>query len=140
MQKRRYAGLCFNCDVKFTHGHRCAKPQLFLLDSGTRDGDDEDEDEPKIFLHAIFGWSNAQTMRVLVKIKFTEMIVLINSFFTHNFINGKLAESFKLPAMQIKPNKVKVANGDTSSAMENSRICLSWFKVFPLPLHYILCL
>ncbi|KAJ8759322.1 hypothetical protein K2173_006842 [Erythroxylum novogranatense] len=98
MQKRRSAGLCFNCDGKFTPGHRCAKPQLLLLDGGTGDRDDEDEDEPEISLHAISGWSNAQTMRVLVKIGSTEMIVLIDSGSTHNFINGKLTQSFKLPA------------------------------------------
>ncbi|KAJ8765745.1 hypothetical protein K2173_014867 [Erythroxylum novogranatense] len=109
MQKRRSAGLCFNCDAKFTPGHRCPKPQLLLLDGGAEDGDEEDE--PEISLHALTGWSNAQTMRVLVKIGSTEMIVLIDSGSTHNFINGKLAESLKFPATQIQPNKVKVANG-----------------------------
>ncbi|XP_021595172.1 uncharacterized protein LOC110602054 [Manihot esculenta] len=108
MQKRRAAGLCFNCDAKFTPGHRCAKPQLLLLDGGT---EDEDEDEPEISLHALTGWSNSQTMRVLVKIGSTEMIVLIDSGSTHNFINGKMAKSLRLPATAVKPNKVKVANG-----------------------------
>ncbi|RVW32935.1 hypothetical protein CK203_112638 [Vitis vinifera] len=31
MQKRRAQGLCFNCDEKFTSGHRCKGPQLLLL-------------------------------------------------------------------------------------------------------------
>ncbi|XP_043817377.1 uncharacterized protein LOC110625649 [Manihot esculenta] len=108
MQKRRAAGLCFNCDAKFTPGHRCAKPQLLLLDGGT---EDEGEDEPEISLHALIGWSNSQTMRVLIKIGSTEMIVLIDSSSTHNFINGKMAESLRLPATAVKPKKVKVANG-----------------------------
>ena len=30
MQKRRIQGLCFNCDEKFTPGHRCKGPQLLL--------------------------------------------------------------------------------------------------------------
>ncbi|KAG8658352.1 hypothetical protein MANES_03G138751v8 [Manihot esculenta] len=107
MQKRRAAGLCFNCDAKFTPRHRCAKPQLLLLDGGT---EDEDEDEPEISLHALTGWSNSQTMRVLVKIGSTEMIVLIDSGSTHNFINGKMAESLRLLATAVMPNKVKVAN------------------------------
>ena len=27
MQKRRAQGLCFNCDERFTSGHRCRQPQ-----------------------------------------------------------------------------------------------------------------
>lgn len=29
MQQRRRKGLCFNCDEKFTLGHKCKKQQLF---------------------------------------------------------------------------------------------------------------
>lgn len=111
MQKRRSAGLCFNCDAKFTPGHRCAKPQLLLLDGGTEDDDDEGEDELEISLHALNGWSTAQTMRVRITMGSTVMIALIDSGSTHNFINEKLAESLKLPATQIKCSRVKVANG-----------------------------
>ena len=32
MQKRRTQGLCFNCDEKFTSGHKCKGPQLLVLD------------------------------------------------------------------------------------------------------------
>lgn len=91
MQKRRSAGLCFNCDAKFTPGHRCAKPQLLLLDGGTEDDDDEGEDELEISLHALNGWSTAQTMRVRITMGSTVMIALIDSGSTHNFINEKLA-------------------------------------------------
>ena len=32
MQKRHIHGICFNCDEKFTPGHRCKGPQLLLLE------------------------------------------------------------------------------------------------------------
>lgn len=32
MQKRRAQGLCFNCDAKFSVGHKCQGPQLLLLE------------------------------------------------------------------------------------------------------------
>ena len=35
MQKRRAQGLCFNCDEKFTAGHKCRGPQLLLLEGHT---------------------------------------------------------------------------------------------------------
>lgn len=34
MQRRRVQGLCFNCDEKFTPGHKCRGPQFLLLEGG----------------------------------------------------------------------------------------------------------
>ena len=44
MQKRRTQGLCFNCDEKFTPGHRCRGPQLLLLE-GSSNTDSLDDEE-----------------------------------------------------------------------------------------------
>jgi hypothetical protein len=38
MQKRRVQGLCFNCNERFTPGHRCAVPHVFIMED---DLDDE---------------------------------------------------------------------------------------------------
>ena len=32
MWERREKGLCYNCDEKFTRGHRCVEQKLYLLD------------------------------------------------------------------------------------------------------------
>ena len=32
MQERWEKGLCYNCDEKFTQGHRCVEQKLYLLD------------------------------------------------------------------------------------------------------------
>ena len=36
-QKRQTQGLCFNCDEKFTSGHKCKGSQLLVLDGGQED-------------------------------------------------------------------------------------------------------
>jgi hypothetical protein len=62
MQQRREKGLCFNCNKRYTLGHRCSVPQLFIIEVETEDNDspegeaipDEDDDSrnPTISLHA----------------------------------------------------------------------------------------
>ena len=37
MQKRRTQALCFNCEEKFTPGHKCKHPQLLVLYGGQED-------------------------------------------------------------------------------------------------------
>ncbi|TXG48185.1 hypothetical protein EZV62_027479 [Acer yangbiense] len=69
MQKRRAQGLCFNCDEKFTPGHKCKGPQLLLLEGSSEYSDDEEtegsmESQPEISLHALIGWTAYKTMRV----------------------------------------------------------------------------
>jgi hypothetical protein len=62
-------GFCFKCNNKFGPGHRCKK--LFMIEAYLRedvDGDGiaqeaEEEDTPKISLHAITGKDPTKTMK-----------------------------------------------------------------------------
>ncbi|KAH9657212.1 hypothetical protein KPL70_022965 [Citrus sinensis] len=36
MQRRRAQGLCFNCNERFTAGHKCSKAQLLIFDSESK--------------------------------------------------------------------------------------------------------
>ena len=74
--------------------------------------------EPEISLHALTGWSIARTMRVSAKVGPHELIVLIDSGLTHNFINERIAELLQLPMVPIEPFNVKVANGDPLKCQE----------------------
>lgn len=121
MQSRRAQGLCFNCDEKFTPGHKCRGPQLLLLEGDFNASDVAEEKEEglanfqeklEISLHARTGWSTARTMRVTAKVGPYKLIVLIDSGSTHNFINENVARLLQLPAVPTEPFNVKVANGD----------------------------
>ncbi|KAL4278328.1 hypothetical protein GQ457_03G010840 [Hibiscus cannabinus] len=117
MQKRRAQGLCFNCDEKFTTGHRCRGSQLLILEGiddsyGEEVIDDTLELQPEISLHALSGWSSHKTMRVLAKIGTHAIVVLIDSGSTHNFISKKMATMLQLPVIPTKSFNVKVANGE----------------------------
>jgi len=116
MQKRRAQGLCFNCEEKFTPGHRCNGPQLLLLEGCCEypEGDDIESSldfQPEISLHALSGWTAYKTMRVMAKIGPYEMVVLIDSGSTHNFISEKVANMLQLPVVPTESFNVRVVNG-----------------------------
>ncbi|KAL1157177.1 hypothetical protein V6Z11_A08G138900 [Gossypium hirsutum] len=45
-QHRRELNLCFYCDEKYVRGHKCNKPQLFLLDDTYPSDDDKQSPQP----------------------------------------------------------------------------------------------
>lgn len=64
MQKRRSQGLCFNCNEKFSAGHKCIKAQLLILEAGDNEEstetmqheyETEEHDKPKITFYALAG-------------------------------------------------------------------------------------
>ena len=123
-------GFCFNCDEKFTVGHKCRGPQLLLLEALVEtssficeevtyehhvDSELETKPEPKISLHALTGWSSPKTMRVAAKIGSLEVVALIDNGSTHNFISDHVARLLRLSVVPTNPFKVQVANGEKLS-------------------------
>jgi hypothetical protein len=53
MEDRRNRGLCYSCDAKWTHGHVCAVPKLFLIDVVQKEEEvdntqaDQTEEDPR---------------------------------------------------------------------------------------------
>jgi hypothetical protein len=107
LKDRRDRGLCFNCDDKFSPGHRCKK--LFLIEgvyeeeaghsSPAGEGEVEEEEEfeiPEISLQAISGVPTPKTMRISGTIQGARVILLADSGSTHNFLNTQLAERLGL--------------------------------------------
>jgi hypothetical protein len=109
---RQRKGLCYNCDEKWVKGHRCREQKLFHMDvnvSVTVDevspkeiSEEESEQTPPIpdivdpansqeeaiiSLHAISGIQTLQTLKIKGYIKYHQLVVLIDSGNTHNFIN-----------------------------------------------------
>lgn len=61
MQRGRAQEVYFNCNERFTAGHRCRKSQLLILEG---EGVEEaGTDEVEISLHTLMGWPTARTMK-----------------------------------------------------------------------------
>ncbi|KAF2317222.1 hypothetical protein GH714_017976 [Hevea brasiliensis] len=85
---------------------------LVIIKGSLNDWDiDEDDTKAEISLNALTGWSSTGTMRVEIQFNSCQLIVLIDSGSTHNFINEKIAGLLKLPARPTTPFNVKVADG-----------------------------
>lgn len=117
MTRKRSLGLCFSCDENFFPGHKCKQPQLFIME-GEQDNDDSDGDpqddtepQPEISLHALTGWDTPSTIRLHVDIGSHQLLALVDSGSTHNFISEKAAQRLRLSATATTPFMVRVANG-----------------------------
>ncbi|KAA8538317.1 hypothetical protein F0562_027860 [Nyssa sinensis] len=126
MQRRRAQGLCFNCNDRFTAGHKCQGPRLLmlegdngstnLLDSNVTEEQPTEEIheelfEPEITLHALTGWTAPKTIRLAARISFHDVIVPIDSGSTHNFISERMANLLRLPVVPTEAFTVRVASG-----------------------------
>ena len=131
MASRRERGLCYNCDERFSPGHRC-KSRCFLiitddeadfpctdvalpagLTTGPTTEPDLDSEPPpaQISLHALSGQVAPQTIRVVGQINGHNVVVLIDGGSTHYFIQEKMAHFLKLPAFPSPGLSVLVGNG-----------------------------
>lgn len=109
MKDRREKGLCYHCDKKYTRGHICKNPRLFLIDgcwpeteiemtNEVTDGvvEIEQESSPEISLHAIIGTNTPQTMRVVGTVFNKSISLLIDSGSTHNFVDPQVVSCLRL--------------------------------------------
>jgi len=105
LEEKRAKGLCYNCDRKYTKGHKCAEKKLIYID-----GEEEQEKEQEmskeedihqglipekeemnltISCNALTGITTPQILKIEGHIKKKKVIVLIDSGSTHNFIHCK---------------------------------------------------
>lgn len=115
LKRKRSLGLCFGCDEKYSPGHKCVNPQLFIMEGidDTEEEDDEPEEHPtpEITLNALTGWDSLTTMCLLAVINNHNHHALVDSGLTHNFISEKAALELKLRETPSIPFDVWVANG-----------------------------
>ncbi|WVZ17266.1 hypothetical protein V8G54_010248 [Vigna mungo] len=110
MQARREKNLCFNCDERYTRGHRC-KPQFLLLTAfntnnqedclSTEDAiatEDTSQEVGLISLHAFSGQWTPRTFRVTGSRQGYAVQILVDSGATHNFIQNRVAQFLHLPS------------------------------------------
>lgn len=76
--------------------------------------------DPKITLYALTGWATPQTMHVTAKVGLYDIIMLIDSGSTHNFISSRMANMLRLPIVPTTEFSVWAANGETLTCTGNS--------------------
>lgn len=109
--KRREKGLGYRCDEKYTRGHLCKNKQLnvVLLCEDTEETDEIGEDETHeeevvhvtedpssstlmaLSMQSIVGISKGKTMKLVGTVKEQEVLILIDSGASHNFISSTSA-------------------------------------------------
>ena len=111
MREHREKVIFYNCDEKFTRGHKCAEKKLYLLDVDSppapeifydaQDPIDDDVDnqqlpaldnQPEISRHALAGVTTPQTIRVRWFFKKLPLTILIDYCSFHNLIDPKIAK------------------------------------------------
>ena len=120
---RREQGLYFNCDEKYSRGHKCAS-SLFLfvteedeyaqeIDprplSPTLPPSSQDSSPAQISLHVLSGQGAPETLRVTSLIENHHVQILIDGGSTHNFLQQELVSSLNLLPQNICMLRVTVA-------------------------------
>jgi hypothetical protein len=105
----------------WSRGHVCeGGPKLFLIEEvETEELEELDaatlkevvEEEPEISLNAITGTPSPKTMRIVGWVKGQQVIVLIDSGSTHNFLDENFAAVLGVKPKGQEAIKVKIANG-----------------------------
>ncbi|KAJ0436024.1 putative nucleotidyltransferase, Ribonuclease H [Helianthus annuus] len=120
---RREKGLCYYCDDKYFQGHRCTKPQFFVICDAeeieepppTTDSsafDVHSDTQAEISFHAITGAVHPQTLRLPGKMLHKDVVVLVDGGSTHNFIEQALVDRFGLLIDRAITFEVIVGNRD----------------------------
>jgi hypothetical protein len=131
MDERREKGLCFNCDNKYSKGHKCSEKKLFYIG---REEEEDQELEPSqeiylkettitIYCPALADINTPQTLNIQGYIKNKKVIVFIDSISTHNFINYKLAKDLNCLVYPAPKFQVMIADGGTINL-------LTWGSIF----------
>ncbi|XP_078442298.1 uncharacterized protein LOC144711996 [Wolffia australiana] len=130
-QKRREKGLCYNCNEKFGPGHRCKKTlQIVIVSEEERDNGEpdavailevEEDNSPEaqllsahVSLNSMLGWNNPRSIKLMGKLNGREIIVLIDSGASHNFLGTGLVEEFQFQCDTSVLFEVTLGNGETN--------------------------
>eukprot|EP00253_Pinus_taeda_P022009 PITA_22009 len=129
LEEKRSKGLCYNCDRKYTKGHKCAEKKLFYIDYGeeeekekeiSKEEDihqeqtlDKEEINMTISCNALAGITTPQTIKIEGHIKKKKVIVLNDSGSTHNFIHCNIAKELNCFLYPAPRCQVMVASGGT---------------------------
>jgi hypothetical protein len=128
LEERKEKGLCFNCDSKYSKGHKCGEKKLFYIDCEEEEEQEHEQEPsqdenvesisyeeltPTISCNALARIITPQTFKIEGYIKRKKVIVVIDSGSTHNFIDYKLAKDLNCFVYPTPEFKVVIADGGT---------------------------
>ncbi|XP_038904464.1 uncharacterized protein LOC120090832 [Benincasa hispida] len=165
MQNRRDKGLCYQCEEKYTPGHRCKRKELSILlyhneEEGTEKAEESskveapatttlesmvmkttDHEAAELSLNSLARIDSPRTIKVRGAIGDKDVVVLIDSGASHNFIDKELVSSLKLPQMPTTSYGIMLGIGTsvrTTGVCKGVILNLSNLTIindlFPLPL------
>jgi hypothetical protein len=126
LEERKEKGLCFNCERKYSKGHKCGEKKLFYIDCEEEEEQEQEkepsQDEnvdvisfeeltPMISCNPLGGISTPQTLKIEGYIKKKRVIVLIDSGSTHNFIHYKLSKALNFFVYPTPKFQIMIAYG-----------------------------
>ncbi|GJU14404.1 ty3-gypsy retrotransposon protein [Tanacetum coccineum] len=120
-QERLSKGLCFNCDNRWTRGHKCPGKFLLLMTDSVEDTgedltaeDDEAVESGDIsILNSLVGHGSPRSLQLWGKIGTTAVHILIDNGSTHNFVRPDVVERMHLPLRATKVFKVYIGSDDS---------------------------
>ncbi|XP_024028604.1 uncharacterized protein LOC112093764 [Morus notabilis] len=124
IQRRRAKGLCYRCDEKYGPGHRCKNQQLQVLlvseeeeekvEDSVEAGEppiEEAEGMAGISLNSLMGVSSANTLKLRGTIGSREVMVLVDSGASHNFLSLRVVRELQIPLATTGTYRIQVGNG-----------------------------
>jgi hypothetical protein len=124
-------GLCYNCDDKYFSGYKCKEKKLFMDIS--KDFPEEKVENPPITelpeptnitlssdlpkvesvisLNALIGSSSSQTLKLIDYINKKNLIILIDSRRTHNFIDRRISQEIHCYVHAVNKFQIIITNG-----------------------------
>ncbi len=143
MEEKRAKGLCYNCNRKYTKGHKCVEKKLIYIDweeekekeqETSKEEDihqepipEKDEMNLTISCNALTRITTPQTLKIKGHIKKKKVIVLIDSGSTHNFIHCKITKElncFLYPTPECQVMVASVGTINFSGKCHNMKISM----------------
>ncbi|KAF7810714.1 putative mitochondrial protein [Senna tora] len=131
VKRKRELGECWTCDGKWHPGHKCKNMKLNIIILSEL-GDDEEAEEEVSFeteevkedktggtlmslsINSVVGITGGRTMKLKGKIRGSEVLIMIDSGATHNFISEGLVKKMGLDVEKTKPYRVTLGDGYTA--------------------------
>ncbi|KAF7828587.1 Retrotransposable element Tf2 [Senna tora] len=128
MARKRANGECFTCDEKYSLAHKCKNKHLHVLILSNPIEEREEEEmieecnaegllgEPtgnlmELSMNSIVGITGGRTMKIVRKVRGEEVMVMIDSGASHNFISSTLVDKLQLPVKGTSTYEVTVGDG-----------------------------